>query len=185
MRKRLIFVAGVAVGYVLGARAGRERFDDLVAQSRRFWESPTVQEAAGILQARAARLYGQGKYALNDRLATRRMKARWSRRYGTNHAGEGGPYADTDGGPGPFGDDRPPRGTGQHPTTSQHPTTGQRPTAGPHRPDDPLARSGRTHSDHERIRVGSDTTSFDQAGMEPEEAWDFTGRHDYFATGGF
>ena len=66
MRKRLIFLAGVGVGYVLGTRAGRERFDQMVAQTRRMWESPTVQEAAGLFQAQANRLYDQGKHVVGD-----------------------------------------------------------------------------------------------------------------------
>jgi hypothetical protein len=66
MRRRLIFIAGVGVGYVLGTRAGRERFDQMVAGARKFWESPTVQEAAGVVQAQAGRLYGEGKHLVSD-----------------------------------------------------------------------------------------------------------------------
>jgi hypothetical protein len=66
MRGKLIFMTGVGVGYVLGARAGRERFDQMVAAARRFWESPTVQEAAGVVQAQAGRLYGEGKQLVTD-----------------------------------------------------------------------------------------------------------------------
>ena len=66
MRGRFIFIAGVGVGYVLGTRAGRERFDQMVAATRKFWESPTVQEAAGVVQAQAGRLYGEGKHMVAD-----------------------------------------------------------------------------------------------------------------------
>jgi hypothetical protein len=68
MRGKIVFVAGVGVGYVLGARAGRERFDWMVAQARKAWESPTVQEAAGVMQAQANKLYGQGKEAMSTRV---------------------------------------------------------------------------------------------------------------------
>jgi hypothetical protein len=61
MRGKLIFITGVGVGYVLGTRAGREKFDQMVAQARKVWESPTVQEAAGLVQAQATRLYDEGK----------------------------------------------------------------------------------------------------------------------------
>jgi hypothetical protein len=60
-----MFVAGLGIGYVLGTRAGRERFDQMVAQARKAWESPTVQEAAGVIQAQANKLYDQGKQAVN------------------------------------------------------------------------------------------------------------------------
>jgi hypothetical protein len=68
MRGKLIFITGVGVGYVLGTRAGRERFDQMVAQARKVWESPTVQEAAGVVQAQATRLYDEGKQLVTDQV---------------------------------------------------------------------------------------------------------------------
>jgi hypothetical protein len=50
---KLSFLAGFGAGYVLGARAGRERYE----QIRRGWEyakdDPRLQSLAGIAQARA------------------------------------------------------------------------------------------------------------------------------------
>jgi hypothetical protein len=68
MRGKLMFITGVGVGYVLGTRAGRQKFDQMVAQARRVWESPTVQEAAGVVQAQANRLYDQGKQAVSEQV---------------------------------------------------------------------------------------------------------------------
>jgi hypothetical protein len=68
MRGKLIFITGVGVGYVLGTRAGREKFDQMVGQARKFWESPTVQEAAGVVQAQATRLYDEGKAVVTDQV---------------------------------------------------------------------------------------------------------------------
>jgi hypothetical protein len=48
---KLSFLLGGAVGYVLGARAGRERYEAIVRASRRVAGSQTVQSAAGVLQA--------------------------------------------------------------------------------------------------------------------------------------
>jgi len=48
---KLSFVVGGAVGYVLGSRAGRERYEQIVAMARRFAGSQTVQTTAGVLQA--------------------------------------------------------------------------------------------------------------------------------------
>jgi hypothetical protein len=53
---KLWFVAGLAVGYVLGARAGREAYDQITRTAKSFWENPTVQEAAGVVQAQTTRL---------------------------------------------------------------------------------------------------------------------------------
>jgi hypothetical protein len=48
---KLSFLLGGAVGYVLGARAGRERYEAIVRLARRVGGSQTVQSAAGVLQA--------------------------------------------------------------------------------------------------------------------------------------
>lgn len=66
MRGKLIFGAGAAVGYLLGTRAGRERFDQITGKAKRFWENNTVQEAAGVVQEQAERLYDGGKKLLTD-----------------------------------------------------------------------------------------------------------------------
>lgn len=50
---KLSFLAGFGAGYVLGARAGHERYE----QIRRAWaqakDDPRLQGAAGMAQARA------------------------------------------------------------------------------------------------------------------------------------
>jgi hypothetical protein len=55
--KRAILLTGLVVGYVLGARAGRGRYDLIAASVRRLAERPEVQAAAGTIagQAQAAR----------------------------------------------------------------------------------------------------------------------------------
>lgn len=46
MRYRLTFVCGVAVGYVLGTRAGRERYEQLRKGAQRVAQNPAVRNAA-------------------------------------------------------------------------------------------------------------------------------------------
>ncbi|GAA5167324.1 hypothetical protein GCM10023321_59890 [Pseudonocardia eucalypti] len=46
------FVLGAAIGYVLGARAGRERYEQIARTYRRLADHPAVQGAAGIAKAR-------------------------------------------------------------------------------------------------------------------------------------
>ncbi|MBC7441637.1 MAG: hypothetical protein H7311_03810 [Ramlibacter sp.] len=43
MRGKLLFVTGGLVGYVLGARAGRKRYDQIVAAAQNLWSAPPVQ----------------------------------------------------------------------------------------------------------------------------------------------
>ena len=44
MRGKVLLVVGLAVGYVLGTRAGREKYDQMVAQARKLWNDPRVQK---------------------------------------------------------------------------------------------------------------------------------------------
>ena len=37
------FLAGVGLGYVLGAKAGRRRYEQIKARADKVWQSPTVQ----------------------------------------------------------------------------------------------------------------------------------------------
>jgi hypothetical protein len=43
--KVLTFAAGLAAGYVLGTRAGREKFDQIVTSARKMGNHPTVVQA--------------------------------------------------------------------------------------------------------------------------------------------
>ncbi|MBM4796289.1 YtxH domain-containing protein [Streptomyces sioyaensis] len=46
MRYRLTFIAGLATGYVLGARAGRERYEQLRKAAQRVTQNPAVRNTA-------------------------------------------------------------------------------------------------------------------------------------------
>lgn len=46
------FVLGAATGYVLGARAGRERYEQLARAYRRVADHPATQGAAGVAKAK-------------------------------------------------------------------------------------------------------------------------------------
>ncbi|GAA3749761.1 hypothetical protein [Salinactinospora qingdaonensis] len=49
MRHRITFAAGLAVGYVLGTRAGRNRYEQLSRTVRRIAENPRVRETAHVV----------------------------------------------------------------------------------------------------------------------------------------
>ena len=61
------FLLGIAVGYVLGTRAGRERYEDIVALARRVAGSQTVQSTAGVVQAQLHELADQAKQRFSHR----------------------------------------------------------------------------------------------------------------------
>jgi hypothetical protein len=54
MRYRIAFIAGLGIGFVLGAKAGRERYEQLQTLARKAKDSPAVQQAAGALQAQVS-----------------------------------------------------------------------------------------------------------------------------------
>lgn len=46
MKGKILFVAGLATGYVLGTRAGRARYEQIVKAARSVWTSPPVHAVA-------------------------------------------------------------------------------------------------------------------------------------------
>jgi hypothetical protein len=70
MRFKATFLAGLAVGFIAGARAGRERYEQMVKMARKTAENPTVQKAAQAAGQKAADL---GKVA-KDKAAERMPK---------------------------------------------------------------------------------------------------------------
>ncbi|MCU1439840.1 MAG: protoporphyrinogen oxidase [Rhodoglobus sp.] len=54
MNPRLLIIAvGVGIGYVLGTRAGRERYDEMKAKATALWEDPRVAKARRDVEAYA------------------------------------------------------------------------------------------------------------------------------------
>jgi membrane protein DedA with SNARE-associated domain len=52
---------GAAIGYVLGSRAGRERYEQIKRWTSRAADHPAVQGAAGFVQAKVGELLPGGK----------------------------------------------------------------------------------------------------------------------------
>lgn len=65
---KLALLAGAAVGYVLGARAGRERYETIVRVARNLVGSQTVQATAGVLQAQVDDLRHRAKDVVGGKL---------------------------------------------------------------------------------------------------------------------
>jgi hypothetical protein len=76
MRGKLMFLGGLAAGFVLGSRAGRQAYDELVRTAKKVKDSPSVQEAAGVVQAQATKVYEQGKTAVTEKLGNTRFGER-------------------------------------------------------------------------------------------------------------
>jgi len=59
--RRLAFLLGFGLGYVLGARAGRERYDTIVASAQRLADHPAAQGAAGLITAKVSSVLGSSR----------------------------------------------------------------------------------------------------------------------------
>lgn len=62
----LKFLLGAAVGYVLGARAGHERYEQLLRTYQRIADHPAVQGAAGVVRARIEQTINGGRRVSGD-----------------------------------------------------------------------------------------------------------------------
>ncbi|MBW4031158.1 MAG: YtxH domain-containing protein [Acidobacteria bacterium] len=51
MKGKILFVTGLGVGYVLGARAGRERYQLIKKTALKFWNDPRVQQQVDTAEA--------------------------------------------------------------------------------------------------------------------------------------
>lgn len=50
MKGKVAMLLGGAVGYVLGTRAGRERYEQIKMQAQNLWQNPKVRETAAQAQ---------------------------------------------------------------------------------------------------------------------------------------
>ncbi|MBX3100598.1 MAG: YtxH domain-containing protein [Salinibacterium sp.] len=44
MKGKILLVVGIGIGYVLGTRAGREKYDQMKAAAQKLWNDPRVQK---------------------------------------------------------------------------------------------------------------------------------------------
>jgi len=66
MRYKATFVVGLAIGFVIGARAGRERYEQMKKAATQVVQSPPVQKASQAAGAKATELTKAAK----DKAAT-------------------------------------------------------------------------------------------------------------------
>ncbi|MEU8251179.1 YtxH domain-containing protein [Nonomuraea sp. NPDC048916] len=71
MRYRMTFVVGLAVGYVLGSRAGRERYEQIKQTAQRVADNPKVQGAAGLVGAQVSKAAEVARHRVGDTLQHR------------------------------------------------------------------------------------------------------------------
>ncbi|MEW1772030.1 YtxH domain-containing protein [Streptomyces sp. NPDC086777] len=71
MRYKLTFAVGLALGYVLGTRAGRERYEQLKKSARQVAQNPAVRNTAETA-AQQGRVYaGKAIHSVSEKVGDR------------------------------------------------------------------------------------------------------------------
>lgn len=68
MKGKAALVAGLGIGYVLGTRDGRERYEQIKAQATKAWNNPRVQETADKAQTKAQEAVKQAAGTAQDKV---------------------------------------------------------------------------------------------------------------------
>ncbi len=70
MIRKLTLAAGFGAGYVLGAKAGTQRYEQIVAKARELAGMPAVQEVTTNLSQTASTLADTAKTKANDTISS-------------------------------------------------------------------------------------------------------------------
>ncbi|MFC9298994.1 YtxH domain-containing protein [Streptomyces sp. NPDC057011] len=68
MRYKVTFAAGLALGYVLGTRAGRERYEAMKKSARELAQNPVVRNAAETAGQTGRGFAGKAFAAVSDKV---------------------------------------------------------------------------------------------------------------------
>ncbi|GJF28585.1 hypothetical protein [Kitasatospora sp. NBC_01539] len=68
---KLTLVVGVGIGYVLGSRAGRQRYEQIARTAQKISQNPKVQDAAGKAKQQAGAVAGKAAGAVADKVGDR------------------------------------------------------------------------------------------------------------------
>ncbi|GAA2985016.1 YtxH domain-containing protein [Streptomyces fulvorobeus] len=68
MRYRLTFIAGLALGYVLGTRAGRERYEQLKRSAQQLAQNPAVRNAAESAAQGGREFAGKAYHSVSEKV---------------------------------------------------------------------------------------------------------------------
>ena len=84
MMKKLTLLVGFGAGYVLGAKAGTERYNEIVAKARELAGQPQVQQATATVQEKASGVADKAKDTVNEKVSAVSDKASSAKSGGGN-----------------------------------------------------------------------------------------------------
>ena len=71
MLRKTTFLVGFGAGYVLGAKAGRTRYEMIMRQARGIMGKPAVQDATSMIKEQAGSALGSAKHVVTDKVLHR------------------------------------------------------------------------------------------------------------------
>ncbi|WP_406860769.1 YtxH domain-containing protein [Streptomyces sp. HUAS MG47] len=71
MRYKLTFVAGLALGYVLGTHAGRERYEEMKKSARELARNPAVRNACETAATTGREYAGRAYHSVSEKVGDR------------------------------------------------------------------------------------------------------------------
>lgn len=89
VRYKLTFVVGLAFGYVIGTRAGRERYEQMKKSALDLKRNPAVRNAAESAAQTGRQVAGRAFHAVSDRMGDRMPPAVTDRVHALRHRHNG------------------------------------------------------------------------------------------------
>ncbi|HSJ61907.1 MAG TPA: YtxH domain-containing protein [Jiangellaceae bacterium] len=91
MKGKLLLLAGAAVGYIFGTRAGRERYEQIKQNATKAWNDPRVQEkvseAEHFVSETASKTVPQVQEKISDAVGAARTRFSGSDETGQSETG--------------------------------------------------------------------------------------------------
>lgn len=81
MASKIVILAAAATGYVLGSKAGKERYEQIKTQATRLWQNPKVQKATSD----ASNIASEQAPVVKDKTAEVAKKAAAKAKSATSH----------------------------------------------------------------------------------------------------
>lgn len=86
---KMSFLAGMGVGYVLGARAGRQRYEQIKTGAQGVWNNPKVQDTVSHAQEFAAQKAPEVQHKIAETASTAAHKVTEKVGHGDSANGNG------------------------------------------------------------------------------------------------
>ena len=71
MKNKMLLLVGTGIGYLLGTRAGREKYDQIVDQAQKLWGDPRVQDAVTTARSSADSAFVQAQDQVKGKVKDR------------------------------------------------------------------------------------------------------------------